>query len=1406
MKTLTHLCVLLFLCHVVSAKNAPRVDSPYMDFTYDTLPCHTQSVTLKSAVVIPDGMTDNISKYEWRVFGRIVGRTARLPYRFDAGGNYDVTLVITTEKGYKGSITKKVSIKQEPLDDNWSVTINDDTFTKPDAHILTAKAMPAGAKAYFGGYYDPVDSITVTVPGYYIAYVKDACGNIRATDTVEIRNPDTSPWKFSIRGWYNDGCRTSATLKAFTNAPDSSYTITWNTGQTGDSLTVNSSNTYVATFKDKDGKTRRDTVKVTIEPMIIPVIRFRTAEGKDSLFATVVRKGYYYSWYRNDTLVASTPEGVNKLRVSVPGFYKVEMANYSVGCVVSSPVFEYNMAKDSIIPFLTISREDCNSLAANLSAKFYTSGISIDTVKSVTWSYGDGVSETLAPHVTAQHRYKAGGTYNVGYISTTVSGRQLRRSGVIVVNNIQYSLNITDDAATIPGVHILEAHVSSRGESITWNTGVLRDSIHVTAPGIYTATVRDTCNGTPYTASIEIKQNAVTDWQLNAYIGRISSCKDTAMLIAAAKGPAGAYSLEWSTGQHTDTIYVTNKGRYVVYLLDNQGNIRKKDTLDVNLVSKPAPSIEIHASPSADTLVAGPVNAGDHYKWYMEGVLQAGVNAPALNNPVKGNYEVEVINEIGCSNRSVPFEYKGWNQGTSFTYATDECIINLLRFTGTPVEGQQGVKYLWDFGDGSIGTYYITEHTFKPGTYRVTFTATTADSVKQSITKSITVKANVYDPVITVNTLPCGDQAYVSIKTKEPLWFFEWDGDPLYERMDDSIFVMEPGKFTVIGYDFCHNARVVDSIDVKLKPYFAPVYNKHYGAEDTLVIQPMYGGVEFSVDNPSPDVTFSWYIDDQLVREDHKPYWINPPIGRLQTRVTMTNGCTAKTEPWTFWEKADTLTQALAFTVERASCSDQMVTFHAPVVADETVTAYAWDFGDHNGDTKKDPVHVYKRGGTFNVIMRLFTASGKEKKVVQQVVIPDDPSWDLHIITELDSCMGLARLKINPPAAASRIVWSTGETTSQIIVRVKGADTVRVYDGCGNLRVLDTIKIRELPKFNFRISGGRWMDTLRVYEADAALLPMAASLPGYNFTWYKDDKVLPVKGSYILAPAPGVYKVEIEKEAGCKLLSEGYYVSGETVNFWDQDRTFESGIIEFGIRFKTIRNPENIYTVQLTLKDPGGRQTGMNPGDVTDLGSFQSDDFDLYASVFVPDNIRCSGNYALRVISSSPADTTGWSEPITLLTKVPKPEVIQNGDSLFTSDIFDTQWYRDGVAIPGAIMPYYLARQNGAYAVEYSNGTGCVNRSPAVPVVITAVGEVILGGNKVIAFPNPSEGKVFLKFEKPLLKQVAINVYNLQGNAVYSQTTSQQLQTLDLSTQPKGFYLIELTGYGTKKVLTLILQ
>jgi len=235
-------------------------------------------------------------------------------------------------------------------------------------------------------------------------------------------------------------------------------------------------------------------------------------------------------------------------------------------------------------------------------------------------------------------------------------------------------------------------------------------------------------------------------------------------------------------------------------------------------------------------------------------------------------------------------------------------------------------------------------------------------------------------------------------------------------------------------------------------------------------------------------------------------------------------------------------------------------------------------------------------------------------------------------------------------------------------------------------------------------------------------------------------------------------------------------------------------------------NADNIFTIQLTLKDPAGRQTGLSRDEVVNLGTVPGTSGNITAQVNIPDSLSCASSYAVRVVASSPADTTAWSQLFTVNNQPPVPVITQRGDSLFTTGKYNWQWYMDDKPIEGATNAIYRARANGAYTVASLNGTGCTSKSAPVSVIITAIGDVTIGGNGVKAYPNPSEGQVYLQFEKPLLKAVHINVYNLNGRVVYTRTTTQQLQQLDLSHLAKGFYLIELKGNGTKKTLSLILQ
>ncbi|ACU63102.1 T9SS type A sorting domain-containing protein [Chitinophaga pinensis] len=138
-------------------------------------------------------------------------------------------------------------------------------------------------------------------------------------------------------------------------------------------------------------------------------------------------------------------------------------------------------------------------------------------------------------------------------------------------------------------------------------------------------------------------------------------------------------------------------------------------------------------------------------------------------------------------------------------------------------------------------------------------------------------------------------------------------------------------------------------------------------------------------------------------------------------------------------------------------------------------------------------------------------------------------------------------------------------------------------------------------------------------------------------------------------------------------------------------------------------------------------------------------------------------------------------------------------------------WYLNGTPIGGP-EPWITDLVSGQYTVLIETQSGCSSLSAPFGY-ISGTALRLKAGNipsadsgKVSAFPNPSLGQFNLRFDKPLEKRVIIQVYDMQGRVMYTRTTQQQQQLIDISGLPKGQYFINIIGDGERKTLTLLLQ
>jgi hypothetical protein len=248
-----------------------------------------------------------------------------------------------------------------------------------------------------------------------------------------------------------------------------------------------------------------------------------------------------------------------------------------------------------------------------------------------------------------------------------------------------------------------------------------------------------------------------------------------------------------------------------------------------------------------------------------------------------------------------------------------------------------------------------------------------------------------------------------------------------------------------------------------------------------------------------------------------------------------------------------------------------------------------------------------------------------------------------------------------------------------------------------------------------------------------------------------------------------------------------------------------TGSMPVSVTFPHKLNPDNVITVQLMNDNaaPGGR--GVGP-DIIDLVNFPSVNSRVDVNVILPKTLACGKNYRIRVMSSSPADSSAWSSAFEVVNPPAVPVIAQRGDSLACSAGYAYQWYKNGKPVAGVTTRAIRAKTNGTYQVEVFSEGQCSTMSAPVSMIITGVSEVGLTVSQLKVFPNPSNGAVYMQLEQLPAKPLPVVVYNRDGVIVRSLLMKDKLTVLDLSQQPKGIYYILLKGADKQKAVMVVIQ
>lgn len=455
---------------------------------------------------------------------------------------------------------------------------------------------------------------TVTATGLYSQTTTQ-------TQTVIPISPSNAPVSLAMSGPTTFCAGGTVTL----SAPTGVNSVTWNTGQTGNSIVVSSSGTFTASYITSDGCSITSN-SVTVAVNSLPQSSIVSPSGSwtfcagSTLSLGTSSTASSYQWFRNGSAISGANSAT--FGAALPGTYSVQLTT-NQGCSnVSSAV----QVSESALPPTTIVSSNTGVLCAG---------------DSVTLTAPAGFSYLWSTGATSQYiKVVSSGVYSVSVSNS--AGCNSQSSPTQIAFNPIPVLNVsTSGPLTICHNGFVTLTAASGFSSYLWSNGATTQSIIATSQGAYSVT--------GYTAAGCAKVSNVLNVAVTAAPVATITPSSTANLCVGdtltLSAPAG-YSYLWSTGATTQSISVVNSGIFSVTVSTAAGcNLQSAPLV---IAFNPVPVINVSASGplticpnNSVTLTASP--GFSSYLW------SNGATSQSIVVSNQGAYSVVGYTPLGCT-------------------------------------------------------------------------------------------------------------------------------------------------------------------------------------------------------------------------------------------------------------------------------------------------------------------------------------------------------------------------------------------------------------------------------------------------------------------------------------------------------------------------------------------------------------------------------------------------------------------------------------------------------------------------------------------------------------------------------------------------------------------------------------
>ncbi len=381
-------------------------------------------------------------------------------------------------------------------------------------------------------------------------------------------------------------------------------------------------------------------------------------------------------------------------------------------------------------------------------------------------------------------------------------------------------------------------------------------------------------------------------------------------------------------------------------------------------------------------------------------------------------------------------------------------------------------------------------------------------------------------------------------------------------------------------------------------------------------------------------------------------------------------------------------------------------------------TIYRWNTGESTRKivVRKPDIYVAAVGSAIDSCI----------ETLPVVIITGPVSPKLQPPGPHEMCSG-ASIQLTLPHTYTSYRWSTGSTEASITVSQSGEYFATVVDAQGCTMQTDTMSLIAADSLYPSIEPA---GTVSLCEGGNVILD--AGGPWARYEWSNG-----FQGKRVMITEPGEYFVRVWNLTGCSGTSESVVV-------------------------RRIPNPRPTLQLDGNPVICEGDSVRINvPGESE---SVLWSTGDTVRSIIV----HTAGTYWAQVVYSNGCGAQSDTVRIDVRPRPNIPTIMRNGNTLNTFPANGYQWYRNGVAIPGATSYVCDMTETGRYQVEVLNAQGCRRMSDFFDVTVLDVHRNGETGFSCSVFPEPSTGMVTVTVATVFAAPVSLRMTDITGRTVWT--------------------------------------